>query len=224
MPRDGGAAQWLSQPVRDTLAAFPVITGAAVCAQENTVAFACQDSGGTAGRLVSYDTRAGVWYVDTLDEMGGGPIRALCEHRGRLVAVVGTTVYRQDTAYPAATFLPWTVRMLVAPAGVDGWCRLKGFSTTGEHRGDSRLEAFVGYEDAPSEVVTTVRQPVELTGTAGETTELSWYPRRRKGNRFLLELRQTALDAAASEGQLISNVTLEVIRKGKTGRRSRVVG
>src|SRR5688572_33351395 len=43
MPRGGGAAEWLSQPVRDTLAAFPVITGGARCSNESTVTWAVRN-------------------------------------------------------------------------------------------------------------------------------------------------------------------------------------
>lgn len=225
IPRGGGAAEWLSQPVRDTLRDFPVTTGVAVCTQENTVTWAVQNALGTAGRLVSYDSRAGVWYVDTLEDVGGGPVRAICEHLGRLVVVVGTTVYRQDTSFPGGSFLPLTIRTgSIAPAGTDGWCRLKGFSTTGKFKESHEIEALVSYDDGRAETfVSTVPEPVHVDGLAAdETIELPWYPSRRKGNRFVLELRITAdQDATPSQAQTLSAMTLEVVQGRKASRKPR---
>ena len=225
MPRGGGAAEWLSQPVRDTLESFPVTTGAAVCSQENTVTWAVQNAAGTAGRLVSYDTRAGVWYVDTLEDVGGGPVRAICEHLGRLVVVVGTTVYRQDTSFPGGSFLPLTIRTgSIAPAGTDGWCRLKGWSTTGKFKESHEIESLVSYEDGRAGTFhSTVPAPVEVSGlSADETIELPWYPKRRKGNRFVLEFRITAdQDSTPSQAQTLSALTLEVVQKPKASRKPR---
>lgn len=226
LPRGGGAAEWLSQAVRDTLRDFPVTTAAAVCTQDNTVVWAVQNAAGTDGRLVAWDTRSGTWYVDTLEDVGGGPIRAMCEHLGRLVVVVGTTVYRQNTTHPGGSFLPLTVRTgAIAPAGTDGWCRLKGWSSTGKFYGAHEIESLVSYDDGQT-FHSTVVQPEDVSGrTVGETVELPWYPQRRKGNRFVIEFRLTAdQDDTASQAQSLTHLQLEVIRNRKASRKSRKIG
>jgi len=224
MPRGGASVEWLSQAVRDTLTEFPVTTAVAISTTENTVSWAVQNAAGTDGRLVSYDTRAGVWYVDTLEDLGGGPIRAMVEHLGRLVVVVGTTVYRQDTAYPGASFLPLTARTgsIAASAYFDGWARLKGFSTTGKFKGSHRVEAVVSYDDGlAGSFHSCVIEPLDVEGLAiNETIELPWYPPRRKGNRFVIEIRITAdADDTPSQAQTLNHLQLEVIRGRKASRK-----
>ncbi len=226
LPRGGGVAEWLSQPVRDTLEAFPAIRGGAPCTRESTVTWAVRDSASTAGRLVSVDTRSGDWYVDTLDEIGDGSglVDSICEHEGRLYLVIGGVVYQQDDTYPAVSFIPLTVITgRIAPAGTEGWFRLRRFITTGEHRDDHAIEGDVSFDDARS-FIPCVSAPVELlTGTGanyavGETTSLPWAPRRRKGQGVNIRLRTTPLDSAPSEGQTLNNIQLEVIRNRKARR------
>jgi hypothetical protein len=228
MPRGGGAAEWLSQPVRDTLAAFPVITGGARCSNESTVTWAVRNSAGTSGRLVSVDTRTGDWYVDTLDEIGDGSglVDAICEHDGRLHLVVGGVVYRQDITYPAASFIPVTIITgALAPAGTEGWWRLQGFWTTGEHKGGHKIEGDVSYDEGQT-WIPTVSAPVELaTGVGaddyavGESVSLAWYPRRRKCSRALIRLRITApTGSAASEAETLTNIQYGAIRNRKARR------
>lgn len=227
LPRGGGAAEWLSQSVRETLSAFPVITGAARCPHESTVTWAVRNAAGSAGRLVSVDTRTGDWYVDTLDEIGDGSglVDAICEHEGRLVLVIGNTVYRQDTSYPASAFIPVTlVTGAIAAAGTEGWWRSRGIITTGEHKGDHCIEVDVSYDDKNS-WVDTVSAPVELdTGagadqyTVGESTSLAWYPQHRKCARAFVRIRLTALSAQPSEAQTLTNIQIEAIRNKKARR------
>ena len=223
LPRGGGAAEWLSQAVRDVLRDYPVTTAAAICTQDNTICWAVQNTDGDDGRLIAWDTRSGVWYVDTLEDVGGGPIRAMCEHLGRLVVVVGTAVYRQDTSFPGGSFLPLTIETgSIAPAGTDGWARLKGWSTTGKFYGSHEIEALVSFDDG-QEYHSTVLEPEGVSGlVVGETVELPWYAQRRKGNRFRLKILVTAdQDATPSQAQSLTHLQLEVVRNRKPSRKGR---
>lgn len=228
LPRGGGAAEWLSQPVRDTLAAFPVVTGGARCSVESTVTWAVRNSAGTSGRLVSVDTRTGDWYVDTLDEIGDGSglVDAITEHEGRLHLVIGGVVYQQDITYPAASFIPVTIITgALAPAGTEGWWRQQGFWTTGEYKGPHCIEGDTSYDEGHT-WIPCVSAPVELaTGSdpdeyaVGESVSLPWYPRRRKCSRALIRIRMTApTGGAASEGQTFTNLQYGAIRNKKARR------
>ena len=227
LPRGGSAAEWLSQAVRETLEAYPVITGGAVCTMEQTVTWAVRNSAGTAGRLVSVDTRSGDWYVDTLDEIGDGSglVDAICEHAGRLHLVVSGVVYRQDTTYAAAEFIPWGfVTGALAPAGTEGWLRFRRFISTGRFKTDHAIEVDVSYDDEVS-WIPCVAAPVAVEGgsdpdeyAADETVSLTWAPRRRKGNRALVRVRVTDSGAGAGEAQTLSNLQAEVIRNRKARR------
>lgn len=224
-PRGGGEAQWLSQPVRDTLAAFPVIVGAAVCSLDDTAVWACNNTGGTDGRLVVLDLRNGAWYVDTLSEIGGAaPIQAICEHQGRLHVVVANVVYRQDNTFPATAFIPLTIITgSIAPSGIEGWNRLKSVVTTGKFRARHQAEVTVSFDDGVTFGAggQCVAAPVSVNSgfTANDTVSLRWFPKRRKSDRYVLKIAITT-DGVASEGQTLSSLQLEVVRKRKARRAS----
>jgi hypothetical protein len=221
LPRGGGAAEWLSQPVRDTLASFPVITGAAVCSVDNTAVWACNDAAGTSRRLVCLDLRSGDWYVDELTELPSGGIQAICEHLGRIHLVIGNIVYRQDVTYPATAFIPVTIITgSIAAAGTEGWFRLRGATTTGKMKGNHNIEVDVSYDDGAN-FIPSVSAPVAVQTSSfavGATVSKRWFPRRRKAERAVVRLRLTALSAAASEAETLSNLQLEVIRNKKARR------
>lgn len=224
LPRGGGAAEWLSQAVRDTLTSFPVIVGAAVCGVDDTAVWACNDAGGTTRRLVCSDLRTGDWYVDDLSELPSGPIQSICEHLGRIHICIGGLVYRQDTTFPASAFIGMTVITgSIAPSGTEGYCKLKGFISTGKFKARHKLEGDVSFDDGVTfdTAGQCVSAPVTVNGgyTAGDTVSLRWRPKRRKGDRFVLRLR-TTVDSGASESETLSNITLEVIRKQKSRRSS----
>src|SRR5690606_31662766 len=88
-----GEVSWVGQPVRETLAAFPVITSAVHIRSQMVVAFACNNTGGTDGRVLFYDLRRQQWFVDSY---GLGAIRAMAELDGRLCLLAGGTVYQVD--------------------------------------------------------------------------------------------------------------------------------
>lgn len=226
LPRGGGAAEWLSQSVRETLSAFPVITGSAICSQEQTVTWAVRNAAGSAGRLVSVDTRTGDWYVDTLDEIGDGSglVDSICEHNGRLHLVVGGVVYRQDTSYPATEFIPVTVVTgAIAPAGTEGWWRLRDIVTTGEHKGDHAIEVDVSYDDKHTWVDCVVSPVERETGagddqfSVGETISLYWAPEQRKCARAFIRIRLTESNGP-SEAQTLTNIQIGAIRNKKPRR------
>jgi len=222
LPRGGGAAQWLSQAVRDTLSAHPVIVGAAISGVDDTAVWACNDAAGTSRRLVCTDLRNGAWYVDDLSELPSGVIQSICEHQGRIHLVIDGLVYRQDTTFPATSFIPMTlITGSVAPSGTEGYCKLKGFISTGKHRARHKLEGDVSFDDGVTfgTAGQCVTAPVTIdTGySADDTVSKSWRPKRRKGDRFVLRLRTTE-DSGASEGETLSSITLEVIRKRKSRR------
>lgn len=224
MDRGGSAAQWLSQPVRDTLSAFPLIVGGAVSSVDDTAVWACNDAGSTTRRLVVLDLRMGAWYVDDLTELPAGPIQAICEHKGQVHVVVGGIVYRQDQTFPATAFIPMTIITGgIAPSGTDGYARLRSIVTTGKFRGAHNIDVNVSYDDGVtfSSAGQTQTAPVAVNAgfSANDTVSLNWRPHRRKGDRFVLKLTTSSL-SGASEQQTLSSVQLEVIRNKKARRQS----
>lgn len=218
IPRGGGAAQWLGQPVRDTLAAFPRIVGAAVCSEDNTITWACQNAAGTASRLLAFDTRAGQWFVDELAELGGAVVQALCEHEGRLVLVADNEVWRQSATDTLTAAMATTVELgpFSPHGGPDGWGKLVGWTLTGECRGAAELDCDISYDDG------TERDPAGDDPFTFDAVQVSqsvsaqWFPTRRKGSRYVVRFRQTA--EAGGSGIAYNAVTLQVQAAAKPAR------
>jgi hypothetical protein len=223
IPRGGGAPQWASQPIRDTLDAFPLVTAAVVVSRDNMVCWCVQNTQGTEGRIIARDSRTGDWMVDELDEFSGAPIQAACEHQGRLAVVSGGAVYLQDNAFPGASFVEYEIALgALAPTGTEGWCRLVSVTATGELRGDCTLDARIAYDDQDgADEVAMGEAPFELVGDSGDTVSVQWWPARRKGARFFLRFPVRALGSSASEGVLLNNITLEIQRSRKASRKPR---
>ena len=55
--------QWIGKPVRDTLAAFPVVTSARLIPDLNQVRFTCNNTAGTNGRVLVFDHVRKQWSV-----------------------------------------------------------------------------------------------------------------------------------------------------------------
>jgi hypothetical protein len=226
LPRGGGNAQWLSQPVRDTLAAFPRIVGSAICGVDDTAVWACNDAASTDRRLVCLDLRTGDWYVDVLTELPAGVIQAICAHQGRIQIVIGNIVYRQDATFPASAFISMQVitGSIVIGTGTEGYGKLKRFITTGKHKARHNIEGTVSFDDGVTfgTAGQCVAAPVTVNAgfSAGDTVSKTWAPKRRKGDRVVLKIVQTADSAVASEGETLSNIQLEIIRKRKARRSS----
>lgn len=95
IPRGGGAAEWMGQAVRDTLASFPTVTSASLVTYDNCCIWTANNAGNTAGVMIAHDQRSGDWYVDSNAEFSGAPIQAACSFNGQLAVVVANAVWVQ---------------------------------------------------------------------------------------------------------------------------------
>lgn len=139
-----GEVAWVGQPVRETLALFPVITAAVHIRSQMAVAFACNATNGLSGRILFYDLRRQQWFVDNV----GGPVSALAELDGRLVWLSGTTVFQQDLAAGSGTFVTATAETgLVRVTQALGWGRIYKVGLLGSVLGACTLEALIDYDD-----------------------------------------------------------------------------
>lgn len=138
-----GEVSWVGQPVRETLALFPVITGAVHIRTQMAVVFSCTNTGGTDGRLLIFDLRRGVWYVDTV-----GPVTAVSELNGRLAYVSDGDVFLQDAAagvgtFPGAAvqtgFIPVTKRL--------GWGMIHRIGLYGIDAGACTVQCLIDADD-----------------------------------------------------------------------------
>lgn len=206
-------SQWFGQAVRDTLRSFPVIAAAVVCQGEQLVTFACNNTGGTDGRLIHYDLRANTWIVDEFD--GATPITAVAEYQGRLARLSSGVITLQNTTHPAAAFIDHAlITGTIRPFGDNAWGKLVSITLLGEFRGNCILTCLISYNDGEDWTTLTAFTLSTANGlVAGDAIRRQWFPRRRKGDRFMLEFRATALSGAASEGFVFNEATLAVLDK-----------
>lgn len=217
IPLGGGEPEWFGQAVRDTLLAFPVVTAATVQPDEQLVTWACNNAGGTDGRLVHYDLRAKAWIVDEFD--GSTPITATTEYDGRLVRISESVITLANTTHPAASFIDHSlITGTIRPFGDNGWGKLISITFLGEFRGNCTLTCLISYDDGDS--WTTLQSFTLSTAdglTQGDTIRRQWWPARRKGDRYMLEFRVTDLAGAASEGLVFNEYSLGVMgARGET--------
>lgn len=161
-----GEVSWVGQPVRETLALFPVVTGGVHVRTQMIVAFSVTDTGGTAGRILIYDLRRNIWYVDTV-----GPVTAVSELNGRLAYIQAGAVLLQDVAagsgtYPGAVvqtgFQVVTKRL--------GWGHIYRLGLLGTDLGACTVQALIDVDDG---VGLRDLGTETFTGT-GQTFERFW--------------------------------------------------
>lgn len=206
LPRGGGAPVWFSQPVRATLAAFPVITSGVYCRRDNTVAFTCNDTLGTAGRLVIHDLRSGDWYVD---ELSTTPAVHGGEAWGGAHAICGSSfvwVQTEGFADPGDAAIPMRIRTgAIRPFGVNAWGQVHTVTLLGELRAACTVNCRFSVDDGATFTTLTAHA---VTGTAGDPVRLQWSLPRMRSDHIVLEW--TTSSEAPSEALAFNAFTLEV--------------
>lgn len=172
-----GAVSWAGQPVRQTLALFPNITGAVHVRSQMLVAFSCNNVAGTDSRLLIFDLRREQWFIDTI----GAPIAAVTEYQGRLALLSAGVVFLQDVAagsgaMPTQRYGSGMVRVTKAL----GWGHIYGVGIIGTVVSACKLEAFIDYDDgAGSQSLGSLT----FAGTEGSVEEF-WSLNQQKTSRF----------------------------------------
>lgn len=211
LPRGGGAPQSFGDPIEDTLASFPEVVGSMVSREEQLVSFLCVNSGNTDSRLLSYDIRSEVWCIDEFD--GSTPSTSAVSYNGRIARIQSGVVYTEDSDVVPTAFIDHGLTTgTIRPFKENGWGRICWFLLLGEFRGNCVVTARISYDDGAS--FTTLSNAFTLTTseyTAGDRIRLQWYPERRKGDRFQIDIQVTQdIEGTASEGLAINNLTIGV--------------
>lgn len=216
-PAGGGAGevQWIGQPIRETLASYPVITAAVHIRTQMAVAFACNATDGLSGRILIYDMRRQMWFVDNVS----GPITALAELDGRLVYLSNGAIYQYDAAPGSGTFIAHSVQTgLVRITKALGWGHIYRVGLLGHVLGACTVEAFIDYDDG-----TGFRTLGSETFTGSEgTVEKLWSLNIQKTSRFALKFSVTH-SSTGSAGIRLNGWAVEVdgsknmVRVGSTG-------
>lgn len=211
-----GQVSRVGDPVQDTLASYPDITGCVFVRTQDIVAFACNNSAGTDGVLLVFDMRNQQWFVDTI----GSPISAISELDGRLVLLQTGIAYWQNAtiglgtgALPTMIFETPSYRFF----GGGGWGDLYKVALVGTYLGDCTVGLEISYDDGKtwetsvSFAVTSAAMVNAQTGAAlssGDPITLVWEPAKMETDRF--RLRFTTSNATATGACRWHFISLEV--------------
>lgn len=210
IPRGGGAPVSFADAVEDTLALFPTITAAVLLREEQVAVLCCTN--GVTSKLCVYDLQTKTWMVD--EYSSNFPITAACEYQGQLALISAGRVHLERGTHPDSAFITHSLRTgTVKP--FDGWGKIQSITLLGEHRGACTLTARISYDDAKT---FTALKAHSLTGTAGDVVRRQWWPKRRKGDRYVIEFEVTATGGVATEGLAMNECLLEVTKAGGSPR------
>lgn len=176
LPEGGQSPFWAAVDIQDVLTAFPVITGAARCKQDDTAVFACGNTGLTSSSFIVQSLRTGVWTVDTVPLSGGVAVAALTNFGDTVAYVSGGRVFTQDAAIYSDTSntvitCQWKTHPIY-PFELGGWGEVVDLLVSGEFRSAGTLALRVSYDDGVS---FTTYPSFVITGlTVGATVQKKW--------------------------------------------------
>ena len=210
LPRGSGAPEWLGVDIQDTLRLYPTITGASRCRADDAIMFACENSGGTDGRIVVRSLRTGLWTEDTAPLQTGDGIEALCSYGDRVAYISGGVVYVQSASSYAdetSTVIETQVKTHpLYPFELGGYGTMHGVLLTGEFRSAGTLALRVSYDDGVS---FTTYDSFTLSGlTVGQTVQRRWALQQMDTTSVVFEW--TFTPSTAGEGFIAHNAALLV--------------
>jgi len=232
--RPGGAAEWVGEPIQDTLASYPVIVGACLCSTTQQVVFACTNTAGDAGIFLIYDVVTGLWYTDTVAIPGVvSYAQSVTELDGRLCYAAGAAqdVLQENTAAGLGSGYAMTFSVRTGslrPFGVSGQGGLYEVQLVGTYVGDSTVEAFASYDDGKtwtslgSILATSANTALgnNVSGSvlsSGDSVTLSWYP-KGAGAVSRVALRFDVTEATDTGALRLHAMTLSVQDTGGAAR------
>mgnify|MGYP001586934710 CR=1 FL=1 len=178
MPRGGGAPVWVGVDVQDTLALYPVITGACKSKRDDCALFTCQNTAaGTDARIIVRSLRTGLWMEDTPPLTASEGIEAITAYGDTVAYVTGGAMYVQSaTTFEDVSSTPIVTQTKTNPLypfGVGGTGLIHDLMVVGEWRSSGTLALRVSYDDGVS--FTSLGSFVLTSGyTVGETIKRRW--------------------------------------------------
>jgi hypothetical protein len=177
MPRGSGAPSWEGVDIQDTLATYPVITGACRHRRDDTIVFSCQNAEtATDGRVIVRSLRTGLWSEDTVPLQTSKGIEAISSFGDSVAYISGGTIYQQSTSsYADNTSTVIITEIETHPLyffELGGNGKVHDVLLTGEYRSAGTLALRISYDDGLN---FTTYDSFTLSGlTTGQTIQLKW--------------------------------------------------
>lgn len=211
---DGQNVTWAGAPIRDTLAAYPNITGACLLTERQEVVFACNNVSNTDGVLLVYDLRRKVWSVDVIAD----PITAIVEYDGRLALVRDGEVLLQGTTNQIESYTMRIQTGSFRPFTALGWGDILRVGVLGTFLQDCTVNVQISYDDGAN--FTTLGQLTVTTSdqAVGSPFVKLYDPREHRCDRFMLRIDVTAVGLAATNALRLHAISLELEAEEFTSR------
>jgi hypothetical protein len=214
LPRGGCTPEWISQQMREELAAYPTITSAIVVPSQNAIVFGCyKDS--THGALIWYDVRTEEWYCD---ELGLGVLSVSLYGDALLVngQIAETPSVWTDNwdVMGAAAITYEMVTGDIRPFGIIGQGRTRKVVILGEYRSGAVVALSVSYDSGQ-----TWADSVgwTLAGfTLGDPIELEHRLKYVRGCSYRIKL--SVICSVTQGGLLLSGLSFELFPSAGTKR------
>lgn len=210
IPRGGGTPEWVGIDVQDTLVTYPKIMGACKSRRDDIVAFACQNAGGTDGRIITRSMRTGMWMEDTPPLQATSGLRALVNYGDTMAYISGTVVYVQSAtsfADVSSTVIVTTLETNpIYPFGLGGNGTVHDVMLIGEYRSAGTGTLQISYDDGVSYNNYT---SFVLSGlSVGQTVKKRWVINQT--DLQSLKFKLTYTPSSAGEGFVAFQLTLLV--------------
>ena len=219
LPRGGNAAQWIGQPIRDTLALYPLVRDSVFVESENCAYWAVCNTLGNAGCLIVYDLRNGQWYVD---DCFGRVIHSLTIFDGSLLidGVIKQTpgAYADSQTGASTQYITCTIDTGdIRPFDATGWGRCRMFGLLGEVQAACTLDVFVSYDSGDTWTDNyTKTLPLDVS-----TSEFNVQcgPSRVRGTNYRVRVMVTGTaPGVPTEGVALNALSLEVYKSDRLKR------
>lgn len=227
--------QYLSGPVEDTLALYPVITSSTFYADRDEVRFTVRSTeAATTGYVLNWNYVTGVWSVfDYYDDVAAAA-HAAWEHS---TVVDGTwyAVNRNGSAVVENSLLSATgaykdgaqwVTLSVAtawmrPAGVQGYARFREAGVVWEQGAPCDLVMKVGYDDSDSYSETLTKLASEIAAYTSPKGHTRFHWARQRAMSLRLEVSDatpTGVSSTTGQGPILYGLTVALAVKSGINR------
>lgn len=218
------AVQWVGRPIADRITAFPVVTSAVLVADAHEVRFTCNAEDGLTGIVLVFDYERGRWFVrryyDADAAVGDMPIADAALVDGvYTMLLAGGRVYRETEAHcldAAASYVAMAAEIYVAPAGNQGWSRLRDVQLLGTAITDHDLTISIARDFAASFEQTKLFVAEGDVTTPGPLEKARVTLARQKGQAFRVRVEDAEPNSGTvgtGEGFMLEGLALNAVPK-----------
>ncbi len=220
------AVTWIGKQVEDTLAAYPNITSATLCAEAHEVRWTCNAADGETGIVLAWDYMGGIWFVRRYKNAAGTASLPFVDAAlvGGVYSMLDAAgiVYQEtsDSHLDCGThFVVRDVKLAsMSPSGSPlMWHRIRDVYLLGTSRTKHELEVSAAHDFATSWAQVETFLETDLATTVGVNNRARVTFAHQKCQAVQLRIRDLEPDPAdfgTGEGPILEGLAFRVETKG----------